>query len=129
MLHWFLNSFNTKPIGHLVWLLRMTTLTLQCEQCCLVIQILSVLEICKCQIYIFLHIIFLPTRCRLIDGTEVIQETYGRAKNAGNDDIPRRGPDMPPTGHHDVISDISICQTSQCFIITCSRDGVVKVWK
>ena len=68
-------------------------------------------------------------RSRLIEGTEVIQETYGKARNAISDDIPRRGPDTPPAGHHDVITDINVCQTSQCFIITASRDGVIKVWK
>ncbi len=72
---------------------------------------------------------FLSHRSRLVDGTEVIQETYGKARNSSTDDIPRRGPDVPPTGHHDVITDINICQTTQCFIITSSRDGVVKVWK
>ncbi len=68
-------------------------------------------------------------RSRLIEGTEVIQETYNKARTAVNEDIPRRGPDMPAVGHRDIISDIALCQTSQTFVITCSRDGVVKVWK
>ncbi|XP_069112623.1 phosphoinositide 3-kinase regulatory subunit 4-like isoform X1 [Argopecten irradians] len=67
-------------------------------------------------------------RSRLIDGTEVIQETYTK-KQVSNDDIPRRGPEAPSQGHHDIISDINLCQTSQCLVITASRDGVVKVWK
>ena len=70
-----------------------------------------------------------PCRSRIIEGTEVIQETYGKSRGAGNDDIPRRGPDSPPVGHHDIITDISMCQTAQCFIVTSARDGVVKVWK
>ena len=68
-------------------------------------------------------------RCRLIDGTEVIQETYSKSRAANNEDVPRRGPESPAEGHHDIISDVSLCQTSQCFLISCSRDGVVKVWK
>ena len=68
-------------------------------------------------------------RSRLIEGTEVIQEMYGRSKAASKEDVPPRGPDTPPVGHHDVISDVNICQTTQCFIITSARDGVVKVWK
>ncbi|KAK3104962.1 hypothetical protein FSP39_014143 [Pinctada imbricata] len=67
-------------------------------------------------------------RSRLIDGTEVIQETYTK-KQVGTDDTPRMGPDSPPQGHHDIISDINLCQTSQCLVITASRDGMVKVWK
>lgn len=65
---------------------------------------------------------------KVIDGTEVIQEFYTK-KNAGNDDIPRRAPDAPALGHHDTISDVGVCQATQCFVISASRDGVVKVWK
>lgn len=73
-------------------------------------------------------------RSRLIDGTEVIQETYvkqktGSPSNSSGDDGQKKGPDVPPTGHHDIITDINICQPSQCFMITTSRDGIVKVWK
>ncbi|KAJ8321097.1 hypothetical protein KUTeg_002684 [Tegillarca granosa] len=67
-------------------------------------------------------------RSRLIDGTEVIQETYQK-KQTTNEDIPRRGPEMPPSGHQDIISDVNLCQASQCLVLTGSRDGVVKVWK
>ena len=67
-------------------------------------------------------------RSRLIDGTEVIQETYTK-KQVSSEDIPRGGPEAPPQGHHDIISDIGLCQTSQCLVVTASRDGVVKVWK
>ncbi|XP_067658475.1 phosphoinositide 3-kinase regulatory subunit 4-like [Haliotis asinina] len=67
-------------------------------------------------------------RSQLIDGTEVIQEVCTK-KQANSDDIPRRVPEAPPTGHHDIISDVNICQSSQCLVITGSRDGVVKVWK
>ncbi|XP_013397860.1 phosphoinositide 3-kinase regulatory subunit 4 [Lingula anatina] len=66
---------------------------------------------------------------KLIEGTEVLQENYAKVKGAGVDDVPRRSPDAPPQGHHDIITDINTFQTTQCFIVTCSRDGVVKVWK
>ncbi|CAH1773990.1 unnamed protein product [Owenia fusiformis] len=68
-------------------------------------------------------------RSGLIEGTDVIQEVYSKQKGIGNDEIPRREPDTPPQGHHDVITDIKLCQTMQCLILTSSRDGVVKVWK
>ena len=68
-------------------------------------------------------------RSRIIDGTEVIQEMYTKRQGSGSDDNTRRSPDTPPPGHHDIITDIKMFQTTQCFIVTCSRDGVVKVWK
>ncbi|XP_061162546.1 phosphoinositide 3-kinase regulatory subunit 4-like [Saccostrea echinata] len=67
-------------------------------------------------------------RARLVDGVEVIQEFYTK-KPVTSEDNPRRGPEAPPQGHRDIISDINLCQTSQCLVITGSRDGVVKVWK
>ncbi|XP_041377701.1 phosphoinositide 3-kinase regulatory subunit 4-like [Gigantopelta aegis] len=67
-------------------------------------------------------------RSQLIDGTEVIQEVCTK-KQISTEDIPRRVPEAPSSGHHDIISDVSICQASQCLVITASRDGVVKVWK
>lgn len=63
-----------------------------------------------------------------MDGVEVIQELYTK-KPVTNDDAPRRGPEAPPQGHRDIISDINLCQASQCMVITGSRDGVIKVWK
>ncbi|VDH98516.1 phosphoinositide-3-kinase, regulatory subunit 4 [Mytilus galloprovincialis] len=68
-------------------------------------------------------------RSRLIEGTEVIIETYTKKQTLTSEDIPRCGPDTPAIGHHDVISDINTCMASQCLVITGSRDGVVKVWK
>lgn len=32
-------------------------------------------------------------------------------------------------GHHNIITDIATFQTTQGFIVTASRDGIVKVWK
>lgn len=66
---------------------------------------------------------------RYIDGTEVLQEFCNRPPVAGSDETPRRYPEIPPAGHHDVISDISVMQASQTFLLSASRDGVVKVWK
>ena len=61
------------------------------------------------------------------------QDGHGSAGSMGgsstDDMTPRRGPDSPAIGHHDIITDISMCQTAQCLYITACRDGVVKVWK
>ena len=38
--------------------------------------------------------------------------------------------DLPSTGHADAINDLVICSTgNQLFLVTASRDGIVKVWK
>lgn len=39
------------------------------------------------------------------------------------------GPEQPPAGHRDAVTDITMCQTSQCFLVTSAYDGVIKVWK
>ena len=69
-------------------------------------------------------------RSQLIDGTEVLAETYAHAKSERRDvDVPARGYDTPRAGHRDVITDLNLCKPSQCLMITSSYDGVVKVWK
>lgn len=67
----------------------------------------------------------------LIDGTKVIQEVYSSRprKDQPSSEQPKRYPEQPPTGHNDCISDIGIVQTSQTFIVSASKNGVVKVWK
>ncbi|GAB6018579.1 General transcription factor II-I repeat domain-containing protein 1 [Chamberlinius hualienensis] len=65
---------------------------------------------------------------QLIDGTEVIKEFYDKTRKV-SEDAPRRLNDVPPTGHLDSISDITLYQTSQRLLVSASRDGVVKVWK
>ncbi|XP_006815104.1 phosphoinositide 3-kinase regulatory subunit 4-like [Saccoglossus kowalevskii] len=75
-----------------------------------------------------LHQTAVSYKHKLVDGTEVIQETYSKQRGT-SDDTPRRAPDPVPSGHRDTISDMTVFQTSQAFIATCSRDGVVKVWK
>lgn len=69
---------------------------------------------------------------RLIDGTNVITAVANPStvKSPGKgDEIPRAGPEPPPPGHRDCISDITLCKASQCFLLSASRDGVIKVWK
>lgn len=97
---------------------------------------------------------FFPIRLRLVDGVEVIQEvdnsssrppTSHGAKNDGAGGFggvhhlsdakasPTLGITMtdynPPSGHADVISDVTMVQGSQPYIVSGSKDGVVKVWK
>jgi len=80
---------------------------------------------------------------RLIDGTRVIQEhgqlsvpkeKHGDADRQissmnENSQQLTSGPEQPPAGHRDTITDMTMCQTSQCFLVTSSHDGVIKVWK
>lgn len=39
------------------------------------------------------------------------------------------GPEQPASGHRDTITDITVCKSNQYFLLTSSRDGVIKVWK
>ncbi|XP_043922670.1 phosphoinositide 3-kinase regulatory subunit 4 [Protopterus annectens] len=66
---------------------------------------------------------------KIIEGTEVVQEIHSKQKVGLAEDTPRRGPESLPVGHHDIITDIATFQTTQGFIVTASRDGIVKVWK
>ncbi|XP_062321227.1 phosphoinositide 3-kinase regulatory subunit 4 isoform X1 [Osmerus eperlanus] len=66
---------------------------------------------------------------KIIEGTEVVQEIHSKQKSGATEDAPRRGPGSLPVGHHDIITDIATFQTTQGFIVTSSRDGIVKVWK
>ena len=68
-------------------------------------------------------------RQRLIDGTEVIQETYSKVRHNPTEDFPRHDPEGPALGHHDIITDINMCFSNQHLIVSASRDGVVKIWK
>ena len=66
----------------------------------------------------------------MIDGTEVFYETYEKKPSGSSqDDCTRRGIDEPPTGHHDSITDIAITKLPQNLLISCAKDGVIKVWK
>ncbi|MED6278354.1 phosphoinositide-3-kinase, regulatory subunit 4, partial [Characodon lateralis] len=66
---------------------------------------------------------------KIIEGTEVVQEIHSKQKSGATEDSPRRGLESLPVGHHDIITDIATFQTTQGFIVTSSRDGIVKVWK
>ncbi|NXO33200.1 PI3R4 kinase, partial [Locustella ochotensis] len=66
---------------------------------------------------------------KIIEGTEVVQEIQNKQKPVPTDETPRKGPESLPVGHHDIITDIATFQTTQGFIVTASRDGIVKVWK
>ncbi|KAM6967962.1 phosphoinositide 3-kinase regulatory subunit 4 [Aplochiton taeniatus] len=66
---------------------------------------------------------------KIIEGTEVVQEIHSKQKSGVTEDAPRRGQQALPVGHHDIITDIATFQTTQGFIVTSSRDGIVKVWK
>ena len=67
---------------------------------------------------------------RLIDGTEVIYETYEKKRsNISYDEHPRKGAGEAPSGHQNCISDIALTRLPQNFLISASTDGVVKVWK
>ncbi|XP_058127608.1 phosphoinositide 3-kinase regulatory subunit 4 [Anopheles ziemanni] len=81
---------------------------------------------------------------RLIDGTKVISEIHynsggGPDRVSGRpegglgrvDDEYRVGPEMPSYGHNGVISDLLMCRTAskQTFVVSSSRDGVIKLWK
>lgn len=73
-----------------------------------------------------------------MDGVEVIQEfqappTGTQQQSAATKSSPPLGITMtdysPPVGHADVISDITMVQGSQSYVVSGSKDGVVKVWK
>lgn len=74
--------------------------------------------------------VVLQYKSRLIDGTDVLQEVYCKPRQGGiHDDLPRRGPDHPPMGHHECINDIAVTKLPQNYIISAGRDGVLKIWK
>ncbi|KAL1512914.1 hypothetical protein ABEB36_002417 [Hypothenemus hampei] len=83
--------------------------------------------------------ITLSYRSRLIDGTDVIYEEPAmkqtkegqsmKHSTKETEEVPRAGPESPAPGHRDCISDITLCKGSQCFVVTASRDGVIKVSK
>ncbi|XP_044262700.1 phosphoinositide 3-kinase regulatory subunit 4 isoform X2 [Tribolium madens] len=67
---------------------------------------------------------------RLIDGFHVIYENPENDRSKEScEEGPRGGPEQPPAGHRDCITDITLCKASQCFMVSSSRDGIIKVWK
>lgn len=55
--------------------------------------------------------------------------------SGGPEELPRPGPDAPPTGHLAPLAEVILVRAGtsggagQCSIVTASRDGVVKLWK
>jgi len=45
------------------------------------------------------------------------------------DEEPPCATDQPAPGHVGSILDITSCMASQCFLVTASCDGIIKVWK
>ena len=84
---------------------------------------------------------------KIVEGSEVIEEVEQKTKNNSNqhpagvssDVNDQRGfapsqmnaPTIggPAHGHHDWISSLILCRASHWYIVSGSRDGVIKVWK
>lgn len=92
---------------------------------------------CPAKSFIMSHGTDTPTsvsyRSQLIDGCEVTQEmkTNQALPQREREEVPSRVSfhDAPPTGHIDAISDITLCQASQCLVVSASYNGHIKVWK
>ena len=84
------------------------------------------------------------SRTKLVDGTEVIQEVHAKPKTAfanpgqvpaglfGNfDEVNGNKPGFegPASGHVSWISAMTLCQSQRWYLITGSKDGVIKLWK
>lgn len=49
---------------------------------------------------------------------------------SSQEDSPKTGPETPPVGHIDGITDLVLCKNQrQMFIASSGRDGVIKLWK
>lgn len=72
-------------------------------------------------------------KCRLIDGVKVVHEIRSKtsAKNSADaEGPPRAGPDPPPVGHHNTITDLALVSgTGSSLLASGASDGVIKVWK
>ncbi|XP_050537002.1 phosphoinositide 3-kinase regulatory subunit 4 [Daktulosphaira vitifoliae] len=69
--------------------------------------------------------------CRLVDGTNVVQEVCTKSNSTvmSGDEEPPCATDQPAPGHVGSILDITSCMASQCFLVSGSCDGIIKVWK
>lgn len=81
--------------------------------------------------YVIVLIILFHYSSRVVDGTEVIVETPNKPRTApsSGDDTPKKGPDQPPPGHKDIITDVIVMNEPQRLVITSARDGTIKMWK
>lgn len=72
-------------------------------------------------------------KCRLVDGVKVVHEIRSKTNTRTSPDAegpPRAGPDPPPVGHHNSITDIAIVSgTGSSLLASGSSDGIIKVWK
>lgn len=72
-------------------------------------------------------------KCRLVDGVKVVHEVRSKTNTRTPTDAegpPRAGPDPPPVGHHNSITDIAIVSgTGSSLLASGSSDGIIKVWK
>ncbi|XP_076800524.1 phosphoinositide 3-kinase regulatory subunit 4-like [Clavelina lepadiformis] len=83
---------------------------------------------------------------RLVDGTHVVEEQTAKSrhdeshtagpsqdsteeKTATENRRRKPGDHVVPTYHHDVITDLAVFRVSQTYLLSSSRDGVVKIWK
>lgn len=83
--------------------------------------------------YKILTILFFPLwRRRLIDGTEVIVETYDKHRSAHVvGESGRHSSEQVPVGHRNIITDLGVILVSpnSAAVATASHDGVIKIWK
>ncbi|XP_014273976.1 phosphoinositide 3-kinase regulatory subunit 4 [Halyomorpha halys] len=72
-------------------------------------------------------------KCRLIDGVKVVHEIRSKTNSKNSTDSegpPRAGPDPPPVGHHNTITDLAVVSgTGSSLLASGASDGVIKVWK
>ena len=71
--------------------------------------------------------------CRLVDGVKVVHEIRSKVNLrsfADPEKSPRAGPDPPPVGHHNNITDLAIVSgTGGSLLASGASDGVIKIWK
>jgi hypothetical protein len=58
-----------------------------------------------------------------------LERMAGISAGMADADCPRAGPEQPAIGHHDRITEVAMCHTTQHFALTGSSMGVIKVWK
>ncbi|ESN93225.1 hypothetical protein HELRODRAFT_187533 [Helobdella robusta] len=66
---------------------------------------------------------------RLVEATQAIYESYHKQPPSSTFDEESHIKPYVPVGHRDVITDLTVCSSTQHYIITSSRDGIIKVWK
>ncbi|XP_033636552.1 phosphoinositide 3-kinase regulatory subunit 4-like [Asterias rubens] len=69
---------------------------------------------------------------RLIDGTEVIVETYDKHRSTHVvGETGRHNSEQVPVGHRNIINDLGVILVSpnSAAVATASHDGVIKIWK